>query len=39
MQQRKITDDLEALLQVLPPNVERGLRAANQGEKLFLKSC
>ena len=32
---RKITDDLEALLQVLPPSVERGLRAANQGDSLL----
>ncbi len=35
MQQRKITDDLEALLQVLPPSVERALRAANQGDNLL----
>ncbi len=35
MQQRKITDDLEALLQVLPPTVEVGLRAANQGDNLL----
>ncbi len=35
MQQQKITDDLEALLQVLPPPVEQALRAANQGENLL----
>ncbi len=35
MHQQKITDDLEALLQVLPPPVERALRAANQGESLL----
>ncbi len=35
MEQRKITDDLDALLQVLPPQVERALRAANQGDNLL----
>jgi stage III sporulation protein SpoIIIAA len=35
MQQTKITDDLDALLQVLPPSVEQALRAANQGENLL----
>ena len=35
MEQRKITDDLDALLQVLPPPVERALRAANQGDNLL----
>jgi stage III sporulation protein SpoIIIAA len=35
MEQRKITDDLDALLQVLPPQVERALRAANQGDDLL----
>jgi stage III sporulation protein SpoIIIAA len=35
MQQRKITDDLDTLLQVLPPPVERALRAANQGDSLL----
>jgi len=35
MQQQKITDDLDALLQVLPPPVEKALRAANQGENLL----
>jgi stage III sporulation protein SpoIIIAA len=35
MHQRKITDDLEALLQVLPPTVEQSLRAANQGDSLL----
>ena len=35
MQQQKITDDLDALLQVLPSPVERALRAANQGENLL----
>jgi stage III sporulation protein SpoIIIAA len=35
MQQTKITDDLDALLQVLPPSVEKALRAANQGENLL----
>jgi len=35
MEQRKITDDLDALLQVLPPQVEQALRAANQGDDLL----
>ena len=35
MHQRKITDDLEALLQVLPPSIEGALRAANQGDNLL----
>ncbi len=35
MHQQKVTDDLEALLQVLPPHVEKALRAANQGENLL----
>jgi stage III sporulation protein SpoIIIAA len=35
MQQRKITDDLDALLQVLPPTIERALRAANDGDDLL----
>jgi stage III sporulation protein SpoIIIAA len=35
MQQRKITDDLDALLQVLPPQIEKALRAANQGDNLL----
>jgi stage III sporulation protein SpoIIIAA len=35
MQQRKITDDLDALLQVLPPTIERALRAANHGDDLL----
>jgi len=35
MQQRKITDDLEALFQVLPPTIERALRAANEGDNLL----
>ena len=35
MGQRKITDDLDALLQVLPPQVEQALRAANQGDDLL----
>jgi stage III sporulation protein SpoIIIAA len=35
MQQTKITDDLDALMQVLPPSVEQALRAANQGENLL----
>jgi stage III sporulation protein SpoIIIAA len=35
MQQQKITDDLDALLQVLPPIVEKALRAANQGDNLL----
>lgn len=35
MEQRRITDDLDALLQVLPPQVERALRSANQGDNLL----
>jgi stage III sporulation protein SpoIIIAA len=35
MQQRKITDDLDALMQVLPPTIERALRAANNGDDLL----
>jgi stage III sporulation protein SpoIIIAA len=35
MQQQKITDDLDALLQVLPPSIEQALRKANQGENLL----
>ncbi len=35
MHQQKITDDLEALLEVLPPSIERALRQANQGENLL----
>jgi stage III sporulation protein SpoIIIAA len=35
MQQQRITDDLEALLHVLPPQVERALRVANQGDSLL----
>ncbi|MGE5532178.1 MAG: AAA family ATPase, partial [Bacteroidota bacterium] len=35
MEQKKITDDLDALLQVLPPQIERALRAANQGDNLL----
>jgi stage III sporulation protein SpoIIIAA len=35
IQQRKITDDLEALLQVLPPAIEQALRAANNGDDLL----
>ena len=35
MQQTKITDDLDALMQVLPPSVEQALRAADQGENLL----
>ena len=35
MGQRKITDDLDALMQVLPPQVEQALRAANQGDDLL----
>jgi stage III sporulation protein SpoIIIAA len=35
MQQRRITDDLDALLQVLPPPVEQALRASNQGDSLL----
>ncbi len=35
MQQRKITDDLDVLLQVVPAPIESALRAANQGESLL----
>ncbi len=35
MGQRKITDDLDALLQVLPPRVEEAVRAANHGDDLL----
>jgi stage III sporulation protein SpoIIIAA len=35
MQQQKITDDLDALLQVLPAPIERALQAANQGDSLI----
>jgi stage III sporulation protein SpoIIIAA len=35
MQQRNITDDLDALLQVLPTSIERALREANQGDNLL----
>lgn len=35
MGQRKITDDLDALLQVLPPPIEQALRAANHGDDLL----
>ena len=35
MQQQKITDDLDALLQVLPPSIVHALREANQGESLL----
>ena len=35
MQQRRITDDLDALLQVLPPPIEAALRVANQGDDLL----
>jgi stage III sporulation protein SpoIIIAA len=34
-QQHQITDDLDALLQVLPPPVEQSLRKANQGNDLL----
>jgi stage III sporulation protein SpoIIIAA len=34
-QQIKITDDLEALLSVLPPYIKEALEAANDGEKLI----
>jgi stage III sporulation protein SpoIIIAA len=34
-QQHQITDDLDALLQVLPPPVEQALRKANQGDDLL----
>jgi len=35
MQQLKITDDLEALLAVLPPHIERVLQQANDGDDLL----
>ena len=35
MQQQKITDDLDALFQVLPPSIEHALREANQGASLL----
>jgi stage III sporulation protein SpoIIIAA len=35
MRQQKITDDLEALLQVLPPPIDQALGAANQGDDLL----
>lgn len=35
MQQQRITDDLDVLLQVLPPVIEDALRTANQGENLL----
>ena len=35
MQQMKITDDLEALLAVLPPHIEQVLREANEGDDLL----
>jgi len=35
MQHIKITDDLEALLAVLPPHIEKALRAADEGDKLL----
>ncbi|MBC8249512.1 MAG: AAA family ATPase, partial [Anaerolineales bacterium] len=31
----KITDDLEALLAVLPPSIEQALREANAGDELL----
>jgi stage III sporulation protein SpoIIIAA len=34
-QQQKITDDLDALLHVLPPRVEGALRAADEGDNLL----
>jgi stage III sporulation protein SpoIIIAA len=34
-QQMKITDDLEALLAVLPPHIEHALREANKGDELL----
>ncbi len=33
--QQKITDDLEALLAVLPPAIERALREANRADQLL----
>lgn len=35
MEQRKITDDLDALLNVLPLSIAEALRAANQGDRLL----
>lgn len=35
MQQQKITDDLDALLQVLPPSIEQAVQAANHGDDLL----
>lgn len=35
MKQTRITDDLDALLQVLPAPIERALKAANQGDDLL----
>ena len=35
MTQQRITDDLEALLLVLPPPIEQALRAANQADDLL----
>ena len=35
MKQLRITDDLEALLQVLPPTIQDSLRTANQGDSLL----
>jgi stage III sporulation protein SpoIIIAA len=35
MQQLKITDDLEALLTVLPPPIEQALQDANEGDELL----
>ncbi len=35
MRQERITDDLEALLHVLPPRIEQALREANQGDNLL----
>jgi stage III sporulation protein SpoIIIAA len=35
MRQERITDDLEALLHVLPPSIEQALKAANQGDNLL----
>ncbi len=35
MHQFKVTDDLEALLAVLPPHIEQALREANKGDELL----
>ncbi len=35
MLQQKITDDLDALLEVLPPDIRRALRAANKADQLL----